>query len=137
MLASLLSVQRGQSLHYLLIRCQKMPSSFTFIITNVVNQSKAETKQPVLKFDAYTDDERLCIVTLLREHIHRTTTIRGQNSQLYPATLLFARLKQKWKKLELTLKFKRPHGTRAASTSAANQKFSSPGEYIRGSRLEK
>ena len=94
MLASLLSVQRGQSLHYLLIRCQKMPSSFTFIITNVVNQSKAETKQPVLKFDAYTDDERLCIVTLLREHIHRTTTIRGQNSQLYPATLLVAGLKQ-------------------------------------------
>ena len=77
MLASILSGQRGQSLHYLDLNLMpETPLSFTFIITNVVKQSKAGTKQPVLKFEAYIDDERLCIVTLVREYIHRTTTIR-------------------------------------------------------------
>ena len=58
------------------------PLPFTFIIANVVKQSKAGTKQPVLKFEAYTDDEREVMRdTLVREYIHRTTTIREQLRQ--------------------------------------------------------
>ena len=133
LLASLLSEQRGQSLHYLnLDSMSETPSSFTFIITNVVKQSKPGTKQPVLKFDAYTDAEKLCIVTLLREYIHRTTTIRGQTSQLLlsyvkPYQPVSRDTVSRWVKTVMeeagiNTKMFKPHSTRAASTSAANRK---------------
>lgn len=133
MLASLLSGQRGQSIQYLdLSYMTETTSSFTFTIANVVKQSKAGTKQPIVKFEAYTIDERLCVVTVLREYIQRTAPLRGQNTQLLlsyvkPFGPISRDTVSRWVKTVMqqagidTQKFK-PHSTRAASSSAAKLK---------------
>lgn len=61
----------------------KNTTSFTLIITYVVKHSKTGTKQPVLKFEAYPIDERLCTVTLLREYMKRTASVRGQYTIIF------------------------------------------------------
>lgn len=91
---------------------------------------KAGTKQPVIKFEAYPHDERLCIVVLLRKYISRTSSTRGSNTQLLlsyikPFKPVSRDTTSHWVKTVVenagidTKKFK-PHSTRAASTLAAN-----------------
>ena len=56
----------------------------TFIITQNMKQSKPGIKQPVIKLEAYSIDDRLCvIVKLLKEFLGRTASLRGKPSQLF------------------------------------------------------
>ena len=68
MLVSLVSGQRGQSIQLLDINCMSQTeTSCTFVITQNVKQSRPGIKQPVNKLEAYSMDDRLCVVTLLKE----------------------------------------------------------------------
>ena len=84
MLVSLVSGQRGQSIQLLDINCMSQTeTSCTFVITQNVKQSKPGIKQPVIKLEAYPIDDRLCVVTLLKEYLSRTAWLRGKHSQLF------------------------------------------------------
>ena len=50
-----------------------------------MKQSKPGIKQPVIiiKLEAYPTDDRLCVVTLLKEYLSRTARLRGKHSQLF------------------------------------------------------
>ena len=68
MLVSLVSGQRGQSIQLLDINCMSQTeTTCSFVITQNVKQSRPGTKQPVIKLEAYPIDERLCVVTLLKD----------------------------------------------------------------------
>ena len=54
-----------------------------FVVTHNVKQSKPGPKKPVIKLEIYSLDERLCVVTLLKENLRRTTPMRGEHSQLF------------------------------------------------------
>ena len=96
-----------------------------------VKQSKPGPKQPVIKLEAYSLDERLCVVTLLKENLSRTAPMRGEHSQLFlsdarPFSLVLLDSISRWFKtvmqqagIDIT-KFK-PHSTCAASTSGAKR----------------
>ena len=58
-------------------------TSCTFVITQNGKQSKPGIKQPVIKLEAYPIDDRLCVVTLLKEYLSRTAWLRGKHSQLF------------------------------------------------------
>ena len=132
MLVSLVSGQRGQSIQLLDINCMSQTeTTYTFVITQNVKQSRPGTKQPVIKLEPYSTDERLCVVTLLREYLSRTASLRGNHSQLFisyvkPFNPVSRDTISRWVKTVMqqagidTAKFK-PHSTRAASTSAAKR----------------
>jgi hypothetical protein len=70
------SGQRGQSIHLLDINCMSQSeATFTFVITQNVKQSEPGTKQPVIKLEDYSLDEKLCIVNLLKEYLSRTASL--------------------------------------------------------------
>ena len=81
MLDILVSGQQGQSIHLLDINCmtQTETTSF-FVVTHNVKQSKPGPKKPVIKLEIYSLDERLCVVTLLKENLSRTAPMRGEHS---------------------------------------------------------
>lgn len=84
MLVSLVSGQRAQSIQLLDINCMSQTeTSCTFVITQNVKQSKPGIKQPVIKLEAYPIDDRLCVVTLLKEYLSRTAWLRRKHSQLF------------------------------------------------------
>ena len=131
MLVSLVSGQRGQSIQLLDINCMSQTeTTCSFVITQNVKQSRPGTKQPVIKLEAYPIDERLCVVTLLKEYLSRTASLRGKHSQLFisyvkPFSPVSRDTISRWVKTMQeagidTAKFK-PQSTRAASTSAAQQ----------------
>lgn len=123
---------QGQSIHLLDINCmtQTETTSF-FVVTHNVKQSKSGPKKPVIKLEIYSLDERLCVVTLLKENLRRTTPMRGEHSQLFlndarPFSPVLLDSISRWFKtvmqqagIDIT-KFM-PHTTRAASTSGAKR----------------
>ena len=132
MLVSLVSGQRGQSIQLLDINCMSQTeTTYTFVITQNIKQSRPGTKQPVIKLEPYSTDERLCVVTLLREYLSRTASLRRNHSQLFisyvkPFNPVSRDTISRWVKTVMqqagidTAKFK-PHSIRAASTSAAKR----------------
>lgn len=132
MLVSLVSGQRGQSIQLLDINCMSQTdTTCTFVITKNVKQSRPGTKQPVIMLEAYPIDERLCVVTLLKEYLSRTASLRGKHSQLFisyvkPYSPVSRDTISRWVKTIMQeagifpTKFK-PHSTRAASTSATQR----------------
>ena len=103
----------------------------TFVITQNVKQSRPGTKQPVIKLEPYPIDERLCVVTLLKEYLSRTESLGGKHFQLFmsyfkPLSPVFRDTISRWVKTIMkeagidTAKFK-PHSIHAASTSAAQR----------------
>lgn len=57
-------------------------SSFSFVITEVIKQSRPGFSNPVIKLDAYAPDRRLCVYTVLKVYIERTLILRGSETQL-------------------------------------------------------
>ena len=105
-------------------------TSCTLVITQNVKQSRPGIKQPVIKLEAYSIDDRLCVVTLLKEYLSRTASLKGKHSQLFISYVkpfspvsrntISRRVKTVMQRAGIdTTKFK-PHSTRAASTSAAS-----------------
>ena len=125
MLVSLVSGQRGQSVQLLDINCMSQTeTSCTFVITQNVKQSRPGIKQPAIKLEAYSIDDRLCVVTLLKECLSRTASLKGKHSQMFISYVKpFSPVSRKTIMPRAgidTTKFK-PHSTRAASTSAASR----------------
>ena len=103
---------------------------YTFQVVDHVKRSRPGIKNPLVELRAFKD-ETLCVVTTLKEHLTRTQSLRGSESQLFISyNRPFKRVSRDtiscWVKLVLTdsgiidtSRFK-PHSTRAASMSAAS-----------------
>ena len=70
MLISLVSAQRGQSLHILDIAYMKeAPDGFEFLLSEHIKQSRPSYKAPSVILKAYPADSSLCVVTCLKEYL--------------------------------------------------------------------
>ena len=128
----LVSGQRGQTVHLLSIdHMVSVNNCYTFQVVDHVKRSRPGIKNPLVELRAFKD-ETLCVVTTLKEHLTRTQSLRGSESQLFISyNRPFKRVSRDtiscWVKLVLrdsgiiidTSRFK-PHSTRAASMSAAS-----------------
>ena len=132
MLVSLLSAQRGQTIHSLNLEdLIQTDQSVGFSLSKPIKQSKPGITLPPLVFTSYPADPLLCVVRTLRSYIARTEAIRGQHKQLFisfvkPFHPVSRSTISRWIRLVMLRsgidvnKFK-PHSTRSASTSRANQ----------------
>lgn len=133
LLLLLLSSQRLQTMKLLDIRnLSSTGSSFSFLITEKVKQTRPGTYMQRFTFKAYSPDRRLCIYIYLKEYLSKTEKLRGQETQLLisfnkPYKGVSKDTIARWAKTALakdgieTTIFS-AHSTRAASVSAAKNK---------------
>ena len=132
MLVTLVSGQQDRSIHLLDINClTQTETTCFFVVTHNVKQSKPGTKQAVIKLEAYSLDERLSVVTLLKENLSRSAPMRGEHSQLFLSDarpfspVLLDSISRWFKRVEqqagIDITKVKPHSTRAASTSDAKR----------------
>ena len=126
----LVSGQRGQTVHLLSNdHMVSVNNYYTFQMVDHVKRSRPGIKNPLVELRAFKD-ETLCVVTTLKEHLTRTQSLRGSESQLFISyNRPFKRVSRdtisRWVKLVLTdsgidtYRFK-PHSKRAANSSAAS-----------------
>ena len=77
MLVSLVSAQRGQTIHMLNLEDMiSTESKITFVMSTPIKQTKPGAKSVHIKFTSYSVDPNLCVVTTLREYLARTRTWR-------------------------------------------------------------
>lgn len=139
-LMSLVSAQRGQTIHYLSLEDMVVSeTSVTFIISRPIKQSKPGSKPTVVKFEAYPDNPNICVVTTLKAYLNRTSSLRGGAQQLFishykPFKPVSRDTISRWvkavmQKSGIDVNLFKPHSTRAAATSKALLK-SVPLEHI-------
>ena len=124
------SGQRGQTVHLLnLSNMRVSANSYTFMFSKLLKQTRPGFPNPTVTLNAFSDS-RLWVFTTLKENISRTEHLRGSESQLFvsyskPHKAVSRDTISRWVKTVLsssgidTKKF-RPHSTRAAVVSAAN-----------------
>ena len=88
--------------------------------------------QDNIRFQSYIQNKSLCIISLLRDYIDRTSSLRGQETQLFISTQApfkgVARatvsrwVKRVMGKARIDVKCFKPHSTRAAASSHAEAK---------------
>ena len=84
MLCALVTGQHCQSLHLMNLETMHMENnSYTFDIQQLVKQSAPSNVQPVLAIPRFPSDASLCVATVLDEYIRRTTSLRGNEKQLF------------------------------------------------------
>ena len=84
MLLLLLTGQRGQSIHLLKVEdviFHKDSLEFQFAV--VLKHTRPGVHQDNIRFQSYIQNKSLCIVSLLREYIDRTSNLRSQETQLF------------------------------------------------------
>ena len=131
MLSALVMGQRCQTLHLMnLGQVRRHPdTSYIFAIDQLVKQSAPGRAQPVLRLPRFVADSTLCVATVLDEYIVRTSSLRGEEQQLFisyakPHHRVSKDTISRWIKTVMqkagvdTTIFK-PHSSRAASTSKA------------------
>ena len=80
---SLLSAERGQTIHYLCLEAMVVSeTSLTFVASKPLKRSKPWSRPTVVEFVAYPDNPNICVVTTLKAHITRTSTLRGDARQM-------------------------------------------------------
>ena len=132
MLLSLVSAQRGQSLHLLDIdaMCQTA-DSFTFYLQGDFKQSRVGHEHLEIVLPAYKGDIRLCIVHTLSVYLNRTKDLRGTSKLLISTVRPHKQvskatigrwIKQSLKMAGIDTNTLKSHSTRAAATSAAQRK---------------
>ena len=133
MLLSLVTAQRGQSIHMLDISGMALTESCcTFLLLEHIKTSRPGNSGPCIKFSRFTPDEDICPIKTLNAHLQRTEKVRQDNTQLLlsyvkPFKPVSRDTISRWMKMVLheagidTSMFK-PHSTRAASCSKANAK---------------
>ena len=133
MLLSLVTAQRGQSIHMLNISGVTLSeSSCTFSLLEHIKTSRPGNSGPCIKFSCFTPDEEICPIKSLSAYLQRTEKVRHDNTQLLlsymkPFKPVSRDTISRWMKMVLryaginTSMFK-PHSTRAASCSKANAK---------------
>lgn len=131
-LLTLLSAQRIQTVHLFDIRNMVISDSVVKIsIGDKLKQTRPGYHLHELEFPAYSPDQQLCPVTVVREYLSRTKPLRGQITNLFisfvrPHKPVSKDTVSRWVKTTLGLagvdltRFK-PHSIRAASSSAASQ----------------
>ena len=131
MLVSLVSAQRGQTIHYLNIDDMiSSETSITFILKKPIKQSKPGVQPLVIKFTSYPADPRICVVTTLKAYLACTQSKRGDYKQLFISYLkpfkpvsrstISRWIKVVMRKSGINVEMFRPHSTRAAATSKAS-----------------
>lgn len=130
MLLSLVTAQRGQTLHLIkLENCERKNSKYVIRLVDPIKQTKPGVSLPVLELFSYPPDRRLDIVVVLDEYLRRTRSLRSSTT----GKLLLAYVKphkpiaratiSRWIKSVLVLcnltSFG-AHSTRAASVTAAH-----------------
>ena len=132
-LASLLVILSGQRLQTIrLLDIKHMieqDHKVIFQVKALVKQSKPGRHVDDMEFRAYTPNPKLCVVACIKEYIKRTSTIRGQETQLLlswmkPHSSISQDTLSRWIKIVLCksgvdMNLFKPHSTRSASTSAA------------------
>ncbi len=132
MLLALVSAQRTQTLHKLrLDNLRYRGSTAIFHITDLIKQSRPGKTGFTVELEAYPVDRRLCVVTYLKHYIHQTRHLRGKETQLFisvkkPHEPVSKDTISRWisnvlKDAGIDVERFKPHSTRAASTSAANE----------------
>ena len=130
-LLTILSAQRIQTVHLLDIRNMLVSDSLVKVsIGDRLKQTRPGYHLHELEFPAYTPDNELCPVSVVKEHLARTKPLRGNITSLFisfvkPYKQVAKSTISRWVKTTLGLagvdliRFK-PHSVRAASASAAS-----------------
>ena len=83
-LMSLVSAQRGQTIHYLSLEDMVVSkAAVTFVISKPLKQSKPGSKPTIVEFVAYPDNPNICVVTTFKAYLDRTSALRGGAQQLF------------------------------------------------------
>ena len=133
MLLSLVTAQRGQSIHMLDISGMTLTeSSCTFILLEHINTSRPGHTGPCVKFSRFTPDADICPISTLNAYLQQTANVRQDNTQLLlsyvkPFKPVSRDTISRWLKMVLNeagidTNMFRPHSTRAASCSKVNAK---------------
>ena len=103
---------------------------FTFVIVNHLKQSRPGYHNPQRKLVRF-DDTSLCAVATCKEYLKRTKSLRGNQSKLFISYVkpfkevsrntLTCWVRQVMAKAGLDISKFSPHGTKAASVSAAHR----------------
>lgn len=115
--------------HELGATAQEPDTSYIFCIDQLVKQSAPGREQPVLFTPRFVADSKLCIATVLDEYIDRTSSLRGEEQQLFISyakphhgvskATISRRIRTVMQKAGVDTTIFKPHSTRAASTSKA------------------
>lgn len=130
MLLALLSGQRCQTIHALDVSHMTLTDeNCIFYIQKLLKTSRPGKHLGRLEFRNFDEDKKLCIVTVLKEYVHRTKLTRGNYTQLLLSyckpfkpvcTDTIARwLKKVLENAGINITKYGAHSTRAAVTSAA------------------
>ena len=83
----LLTGQKGQSIHLLkYVDVTFNEDNLELQFSVVLKHTRPGVHQDSKRFKSYIQNKSLCIVSLLREHIDRTSSLRGQETQLFIST---------------------------------------------------
>jgi len=134
MLVSLVSAQRGQTIHYLNLNdMTRSETLITFAVRKPLKQSKPGVKPMVVKFTSYPADPRICVVTTLQMYLACTKDKRHGCKQLFisylkPFKPVSRSTISRWIKIVMrnsgiNVEVFKPHSTRAAATSKASASF--------------
>ena len=129
MLLALVTGQRCQTLHLLDLKLLCRGQDYVFRFESPLKHSRANKPAPSVVLKAFPPDRRLCILTVLKEYISRTSTLRGSHTRLLisyikPHGPVCRASVGRWVKLCLVksgidTKIYSAHSTRMASTSKA------------------
>ncbi|XP_053391151.1 uncharacterized protein LOC128553980 [Mercenaria mercenaria] len=131
MLFLLLSAQRCQTLHLVDLSDVVISNERVLIYPNhLLKQSKPGSHLDVISFEAFMNNENLCIVSVFKKYTERTKNIRTDKkllvSTIKPHKAVSKSTIARWVKLVLLKsgidKSFKPHSTRAAVTSLAKLK---------------
>ena len=87
MLLLLLTGRRGQSVD--LLKAEDVifyEDNLELQFSVVLKHNTPRVHQDNIRFQSYIQNKSLCIVSLLREYIDRTSSVRGQETQLFIST---------------------------------------------------
>ena len=131
MVVSLVSAQRGKTIHYL--NLNDMISSetlITYALSKLLKQSKPGVRPVVVQFTSYPADPRICVVTTLKMYLARLRCKCGDYKQLFisylkPLKPVSTSTISRWIKVVMcssgiNVEVLRQHSTRAAATSKAS-----------------
>lgn len=80
----LATAQRLQTVHLIKVHCICMGKNVCEIqIVDKIKQSKQGSPNPVLRFERYREDEKLCVLAALTEYLQRTSSLRCGTDKLF------------------------------------------------------
>lgn len=134
-LLSLLTGQRGQSIHLLQvsdIKFLELDTRVEVSFSTLLKQSRPGYHQTNIVLEVYPSDNRICVVSVLKEYLNRTVSLRGNETKLLITTQppfkgVARGTISRWIKTimghaGIDVNMFKPHSTRAACTSAAKNK---------------